>query len=194
MSDRGWVITLALAVEGGLIVAAEVLGWLLSRPPRELFTWDLGGLTWGFAATLPMIAIFLAILRWPIGPFDRIKRFTEEVLRPLLSPCTTMDLLGISILAGVGEEMFFRGVLQGTLEQKLPVWLAVLIASSLFGVMHAVTLTYALFAGIMGAYLSWVWHAADNLLAPVLAHALYDFLALVYLQQQREPPANDLTT
>ncbi len=182
-SDRRGVVLLAVGVEGGLIVAAELVGRLLGRPPLMLVRWDLPGLLWGLAATVPMVLIFLAMVRWPVGPLARIKQITDEVLVPLLSPCTVMDLLGISLLAGLGEEMLFRGVLQGWLQemQWMPPWLAILLVSVLFGLMHALTFTYALFATAMGAFMAGLWLWTDNLLAPIIAHALYDFLALLYL-------------
>lgn len=187
-SDRFGVVLLAVMVEGGLIVLAELLGLYLDRPPRALFKWNVMGLVWGFTATLPMLAMFVAMIRWPIGPLARIKHFTEEMLVPLLAPCTRMDLFGISLLAGLGEEMFFRGVLQGALQDKLSLWPGILIASALFGALHAITFTYALFATLMGIYLGWLWILSDNLLAPALAHALYDFLALLWLMRGTTPP------
>jgi membrane protease YdiL (CAAX protease family) len=180
--ERYWVVGLAIAVEGGLLVVAEGIGRLLGRPPVALLHWeDTGGLLWGLAATVPMVGLFLAIVRWPVGPLRAIQQFTDKVLCPLLAPCTVVDLAGISLLAGLGEEMMFRGVIQGGLQEFLPVGLAVAGASLLFGVLHAVTFTYAVLASLMGAYLGWLWLATGNLAAPALTHGLYDFLVLLYL-------------
>ncbi len=92
-----------------------------------------------------------------------------------------LDLFGISVLAGLGEEMLFRGLIQDVFSSSLPLWMAVALASLLFGMMHAVTPTYAVLAGLMGAYLGWLYLATGNLLGPIVAHAVYDFVALVYL-------------
>jgi membrane protease YdiL (CAAX protease family) len=51
----------------------------------------------------------------------------------------------------------------------------------LFGLLHPITPTYAVLAALMGAYLGGVWLASGNLLVPIVAHALYDFIALAYL-------------
>jgi membrane protease YdiL (CAAX protease family) len=179
--DRDTVIWLAVAIEGGLLAAAELLGWLFSQPPLTLVQWNLEGVLWGVAATVPMVLAFLAMLRWPVGPIGRIKRITEELLVPLLIPCTVTDLLGISVLAGLGEELMFRGVLLDLLRGWFGIWAAVVLTSALFGAMHALTLTYALFAAGMGAFMAGLWLWTGNLLVPIVAHALYDFLALLYL-------------
>jgi membrane protease YdiL (CAAX protease family) len=110
-----------------------------------------------------------------------VKRFSVEVLCPALAPCTAVDLVGIAALAGLGEEALFRGVLQGAFTLWWGFGPALAAASLLFGMAHAVTPAYAVLAALMGAYLGWAWYATENLLVPVLIHALYDLAVLLYL-------------
>ena len=104
----------------------------------------------------------------------------------------------ISILAGLGEEMLFRGVLQATLAEaaaksldggplagQIGDWLAAVVVAAFFGLMHAVNRSYALLAGLIGLYLGGLWIWTGNLAVPITAHALYDFLALVYVVKIR---------
>jgi membrane protease YdiL (CAAX protease family) len=86
--------------------------------------------------------------------------------------------------------MLFRGVLQQAFGNWLPVWGAIAAAALLFGLLHAVTTTYAVLAALVGAYLGWLYFLTGNLLAPIVAHALYDFVALVYLTRG---PGSDVT-
>jgi uncharacterized protein len=179
---RRTVVLFAVFIEGGLLAAASLLGWMIDRPPLRFFQWTLAAVLWGVLAALPLAALFFLLLRWPIGPFKRIQRFSEEVIRPLLAPCSVIDLLGISVLAGLGEEILFRGVFQEAFANWFNVWVGVIVASVLFGLVHAITFTYVLLATLMGAYLGCVWLWADqNLLVIVITHALYDFVALVWL-------------
>ncbi len=178
---RQTVVLLAVFVEGGLMLVATVLGWLLGQPPLEHFEWDGWAALRGAAAAVPLVLAFLVFQRWPFGPLGRIRRFSEQVVRPLLAPCSVVDLFGISVLAGLGEEMLFRAVLQGAFERWAAPWLAVTAASLLFGLLHAVTFTYAVLATLMGAYLGTVWLLTGNLLVVVVTHALYDFLVLLWL-------------
>jgi membrane protease YdiL (CAAX protease family) len=175
-------VILAIIVEGGLVVVAICLGWLLDQRPLEHFHPDARGALWGLAAAVPMLVAFLVMVRWPVGPLRGIKAFTDQVVRPLMRPCAPLDLLGISVLAGVGEEMLFRGLMQDVFVARwMPVAAGVALASVLFGLMHAVTPTYAVLAGLMGAYLGVLYLWTENLLAPMVAHGLYDFVVLVYL-------------
>jgi membrane protease YdiL (CAAX protease family) len=178
---RETIVLLAILVEGGLLVLATVLGWAFDKPPLHVMTWNATGVLEGVAAALPMVAVFFLTQRWPVGPLRRLRRFAEEVVRPVLGPCTVIDLLGISVLAGLGEEMFFRGTMQGVLSVWLDWRLALVVASVVFGLLHAVTFTYAALATLAGLYLGLAAHYTDNLLVAVVAHALYDFLVLLWL-------------
>jgi membrane protease YdiL (CAAX protease family) len=77
--------------------------------------------------------------------------------------------------------MLFRGVLQDTFRGWMPLWAAIGLSALLFGVLHAVTPTYAVLAALVGAYLGVLYLLTGNLLAPIVAHAVYDFVALVYV-------------
>ncbi len=108
---------------------------------------------------------------------------------PLFRDCRFTELAVIAALAGIGEEMLFRGVIQAAVAQQIGgprgVWLGLLVAAVLFGLLHPVTPTYAVLAGSIGLYLGWLWLACGNLLLPIITHGVYDFLALLYLVQAR---------
>jgi len=182
------LLLLAVGVEGGLAVLAWGLGCLLDLPPLHGWRWHAPDVMLGLAASLPMLVLFLLCVRWPVGPLRRIKAFSEEIIRPLFAPCGLVELALVSGLAGLGEEMFFRGFLQALLARWLGPWAALATASALFGLLHLITPTYALLATAMGAYLGWLWLANGNLLVVVVAHAVYDFIALVYLVRQPSAP------
>jgi membrane protease YdiL (CAAX protease family) len=181
--DRNRIVYLAILVEGGLIVAATVLGWLVGQPPLARFALEEDGLLLGLLGAAPMVGLFLGLKQWPLGWLADIDRFTDQVIIPLLRPCSKLDLLGIACLAGLGEEMLFRGVLQDLFREYLPLWAAIAIAGLLFGLLHAVTLSYIVLAALMGMYLGWLYEVTGNLLAPIVTHAAYDFVVLLLMVQ-----------
>jgi membrane protease YdiL (CAAX protease family) len=87
----------------------------------------------------------------------------------------------VALVAGLGEELFFRSLLQDVFARWLENWAAVTVTAVLFGLMHPITLTYGVLATLAGAYLGYVYLASGNLLVAAVAHAFYDFAALVYL-------------
>lgn len=175
--------------EGGLAVVAIVLGWLLGAPPARLIHWSANGLALGVAAALPPLAIVLVAMRLSWGPLAELVRVVDELLTPLFRGCPAWELAAISVLAGFGEEMLFRGILQlklaGWIGEPHGVWLALAATSVIFGLLHLITPTYGVVAGLIGLYLGWLWIATDNLLVPIVAHALYDAVMLIYLVRFR---------
>jgi membrane protease YdiL (CAAX protease family) len=123
--------------------------------------------------------------RSPLGGNRHLEEMMRESILPLFRECSLETLLLISLAAGVGEELLFRGVAQLGIEQASgSTWLAIAVASVLFGLAHPITKTYALLAGLIGIYFGVLLVATGNLVAPIVAHAAYDFFALVYLLRQ----------
>jgi membrane protease YdiL (CAAX protease family) len=171
----GWLF------EGGLIVVSFGLGWLLNEPPLATVKWNLASIGLGVAATGPMLVGLVLLIWLPIHPVRRLLRIVDEIGRPFFARYTLLDLAVLSLLAGFGEETLFRGVIQGAVEHRFGTWIGLVAASVLFGAVHALTPTYVVLAMLAGVYLGGVWLLTENLLVVILAHALYDFLALTYL-------------
>ena len=131
-----------------------------------------------------MLAVMLLITHFPLGPLARLNRVVNEVILPLFESCSGLDFATISLLAGVGEELLFRGVIQARLAQWLSPAAGLVLASILFGLAHTITAAYAVLATIFGLYLGGLWLWSGNLLVAITAHAIYDFLALVYLARR----------
>jgi len=175
------IVWIGVAFEGGLAIMALGLGWILGQPPLQKIHWNTLDAIWGLAATLPMLVIFIVCVRWPVGPLVRIKQFSEEFIREWFAASSLLDLAVISLLAGIGEEMLFRGVIQEALTSWLNPVIALALASLLFGLMHPITPFYIVLAAGMGAFLGWIFIVTGNLLPVIITHGLYDFLALAYL-------------
>ncbi|HLJ94956.1 MAG TPA: CPBP family intramembrane glutamic endopeptidase [Gemmataceae bacterium] len=182
---RRQVVLVAMLFEGGLGALAAGLGWLIGCPPWQVLHWNVWDALWAVAATVPLVVLFLLCMHWPVGPLARIKAIAEEFIAPLFRSCTFFDLAVISLLAGLGEEMLFRGALQGSFSRWFDAWLVLVCTSVLFGLLHWITPTYAGFATLMGGYLGWLFLESGNLLVPVVVHALYDGFALAYLVRSR---------
>jgi uncharacterized protein len=192
----------AIAFETGLIAFAATLGWLLGRWPLpgvslETDRWfeQLVAVGWGGLAAIPLILIILLLDRFPFGPWRSLQRTVDQRLLPMIRHWTVLDMLLISLAAGLGEEMLFRGLFQAGLIDWLPgtrgVVIGLVAASAVFGMCHWVSHTYAVLAGGMGLYLGVVLLFTENLLAPIVTHAVYDFAALLYLLRYR--PATDVS-
>jgi len=182
------IVRMAVFCEAGLGALAIALGWLLAEPPLARLHWSIDGVAWGLAASLPMVSLLLLITHWPGRLFAGMRATAKELIVPLFRSCSAAEMGLIAALAGIGEELLFRGVIQ----PRLADWLgsgapAILITSILFGLAHLITPMYAVLAGLIGMYLGCLMELTGSLLPPIVAHGFYDFVALVYLTRHWRP-------
>jgi membrane protease YdiL (CAAX protease family) len=184
------VTALAVAFELGLFATAVVAAWLAGRAALTAFTPSTYGTVLGLLATGPLIVVLLALRRsgWP--PIVRLRREVDEHLLPLFRGCSWWQLAAVAVAAGLGEEVLFRGLLQGLFSEWWGPAAGVLGASVLFGLAHMITPTYAALAGLVGVYLGWLAIAGGGLWAPIVAHAAYDLIALVIWVRPARPPVD----
>ena len=175
------VTRIAIVFEAGILVLALLLGMLLGTPPLRRLHVTYSGAAVGCIATAPLLLGMWMCLRSNSRPLQELMRQVRELIVPMFRGASTISLLVVSVLAGLGEELLFRGVLQFGLSHWVGMPVALAVTSVLFGLAHLITPTYAVAAGIIGAYLGGLVVLTGNLLVPVLAHALYDFVALKYL-------------
>jgi hypothetical protein len=177
------VFVAGFLVELGLVAVAAAIGALaLGSPFPFRLALDLDGLLWGLGATLPTLVLAFAFT----SPLARRLRFLRrihervcEILGPAVRAWSAQEILLLSAAAGIGEEILFRGVLQG-LSATHGLW----ISSLVFGLLHALTPAYFVLATALGFYLGWLHGATGNLLAPILVHAIYDTVALLRLRRE----------
>lgn len=183
--------------EAGLGLAAILVGLLIGHPALGGFVgasraqagWDV---LWGTAATLPLFALLVLSDLYPIGPLRSLQETMDEKVLQLFAGTSLDQLALIAFAAGLGEELLFRGVLQTALIDWTSVWWGIGLAAIIFGGCHYISHTYAVFAAAIGLYLGLLFFWTGNLVAPIVTHGLYDFLALAYLLKWRHRPGVDV--
>ncbi len=194
---RTGFLVLALVFEGGLGLGAVLLArWFHLPSPFSQIEWNLAGLAWGAGAGTSM-ALLLMLGLWIRVPWlMEMLRALDEALLPTLRRCGLLDVAFIAALAGIGEELLFRCVVQGGIAAVIGgtagPWIGLAIAAVAFGFLHPLTRGYIVVAGLFGLVLGLLWMASGNLLAPIVAHGWYDFLALQYLAHGRKPEETGL--
>lgn len=85
------------------------------------------------------------------------------------------------------EEFVFRGVIQGFVRKYYNVNRGVLIGALYFGFVHVVsiasfgigTLLYLIIATMLGVILGYLYEETDNLIVPIIAHAVYNSILFI---------------
>ncbi|MFB3853689.1 MAG: lysostaphin resistance A-like protein [Vicinamibacterales bacterium] len=179
---RLWLLGVAVVGESALAAAGYGIAWLSGGRARICWALSVASVAHGAATALAFTALlFLTLRKSPDAwPFDRFKRLSRDVLRPLFAHARPVDLAIISLAAGFGEEVLFRGALQ-------PV-VGLVPASLAFGLCHLAgrdTTPLAMWAAFAGIVLGVLKDATGGLAAPVAAHAAYDMLVLALIRSPR---------
>lgn len=185
-------LLIAMLFEGGLVAAALFIAWLVGIDPwygMSRGSYDAADFArdvlWGVAATGPAVCILMLEEQawWPA--LHDLKGQVSQLLDRLMAGARLWHLLLIAIAAGLGEELLFRGLIQAGIANLLPAgWSLIgslLIASLLFGLCHYLSHTYFVLATLAGLYFGLLMVISGSLLPAIIAHALYDFVALAYL-------------
>jgi membrane protease YdiL (CAAX protease family) len=171
--------------EASLILVAIVLGWFSGINPFETLHFSELSIAYGMIGTAPLFLMYLTLERIPMEPVVKIRRLLLDTLGPGLIRYHWTDLLILAAIAGVSEEVVFRGVIQPWMESKWGITTALLGSNIVFGLAHALTPLYFILAGLVGIYLGLAMDYGEerNLLTPIIIHGLYDFLAFIALMR-----------
>lgn len=191
----------AVLFELSLGAIALILGWTLGPDARAMIpkltlenSWPVvSGILYGCGAAIPVVIFIDLIRRLPFESVRQLERLGESGVFKALMELRGIELVLISICAGVGEELLFRGWLMGFLASggeggpssfELA---AALVASSIaFGLVHPITKLYVFIAALMGIYFGVLLIWTENLLVPIAAHAAYDAIQLIISSRHDE--------
>ena len=185
------IVKIGLIVESVLAAVALVLGsfgvYDHSQKLADISFETLRfGLTWGLIGTVPMLGYLAVFHFWPVGIFKPIREFVDNQLRPLFCNLSILQITIISLLAGCCEEILFRWCLQGGITSAIGgmtgMIAGVVVASVIFGVCHWVNFSYAFCTTVIGIFLGVLMICSGTWLAPAVTHAIFDFVALLYLR------------
>ncbi len=152
---------------------------LIYIPSVESFTWRMG-LFHALSALLPALAAIWAS-SYMVKRSARIRRVALE-FKSFLYPLSFHDVVLLAIFSALGEEFFFRGVLQGEI--------GIVGASLIFGLLHVGPkrdyLLWTGFAVILGFILGGIYILTHDIFVPVLAHFLINAVNLRFLGKLKE--------
>lgn len=177
-----------LIVLGGLIPQMFLLSFpILTRQPRRpgpftgitsaRFLIELAiaiPVAIGCIVTLSIVNYIIGLL-WP-GTSLTTEGVKDMVASPHLLLVGTVLTFSFTF-APIAEEVFFRGFLQGAFRARMPAFVAGLIQSLIFGVVHISGTVHSAIAFVLGLVLTLVYTWRKTLIAPILVHAGINFFS-----------------
>lgn len=172
---------IACLFESALILVALFLGWVADINPFESIRFTETAVFNGLLGTIPLFLIFAALYQMEIGSLQKIRRILLDTMGSNIHALHWTDLLVLAAIAGISEEVLFRGVIQPWMELSWGMAAGLLGSNVIFGLVHAVTPLYAVLAALVGIYLGLFldFGGQRNLLTPIIIHGGYDFLAFL---------------
>ena len=166
-------------------LAMLVAAWFaLRRPATELGFVAPGGQPFWIGTAVLALAMAILLYIWQSAR----KASDEEKARQAESfsdvaqyvPHTPRELnrfYGLSVTAGVVEEIVYRGFVLWYLAQFMPLWVAVVVSSVAFGFAHSYQgAPGAIRAGLTGLAFGIYYVATGSIWLPIIAHILLDVL------------------
>ncbi len=195
---------------GTFILPAFLFSYLFAG---DLFSYYGFGNRTGAVPMLLVVAMMVAVIpfinylaeinmkmQFPLAPVDRYLRAlesqAEEVMRAFTSTQSTMGLLVnvlmIGVIAAVGEELIFRGLLQRLLHEMIRnVHLAVVITAVLFSAFHFQFFSF-LPRFVLGIILGYLMVYGRSIWFPILAHFVNNVMGVVYYYFYSRGSADDM--
>lgn len=174
------LLPLAVIGEGGLAIAGGVWLYAAGYPVELGATWTAIVVGLGVAALLALVQWWLQTSAPAVGPVEAMRDLQRTVFEPLFAPLSLAEMVAISALAGIGEEILFRGAVQAAFGWP--------IAAVAFGACHlglsARGWVLGVWAALAGAGLAALAIATGGLVAPIVAHAAYDLAALIWIRRR----------
>ena len=124
--------------------------------------------------------------------FNAMFAVASERLGITADTAKTLYLWFITLWAGIGEELYFRGYVQGTLRKRHSARYAIVVAAALFGARHYMQMVlllpkYPIFAAsawvvmafALGIFLGFLYERTRSLWLPVIIHYLFNLIAVI---------------
>lgn len=169
-------------------------GWRGAGLGRRAMARDLADGVQGFLAAFTLctlIAWLTEVIVLLLAPAADLPKHT--VFETLEHPETPWfvgwtAVVGALLLAPWAEELLFRGILQSGLHRVLPAlsgslrhrWVAIVLASLLFGMMHLPVPQHVPALTVLAIILGYQYERTGSLYAPVIVHVLFNGKSLLW--------------
>lgn len=165
------------SVAGGYLLARDLdLSWIgISRPDLKGVLWI--GVGW-IGAFVSVVVLLITVLLLGLDPGqNQIQGVVAE--NPDLIPLLIVLTI---VLIGPGEELLFRGIIQGSLRERFGPVAAIILASVIFASIHFGSLTGSIADRIItigvlivpSLVFGTAYERTNNLVVPALIHGLYN--------------------
>ncbi|MFT3752986.1 MAG: type II CAAX endopeptidase family protein [Paludibacter sp.] len=123
--------------------------------------------------------MFADVETWMKSSEEQMARLTEQLLNVADFTSLCFNLILIAVIPALGEELFFRGAVQGIFRQQLNVKVAIWLTAFIFSAIHLQF--YGFFPRmLLGAFFGYLLFWSENIWLPIVAHFANNGIAIVF--------------
>jgi len=171
---------LILLSQLAIVAMGIFLIWALSVKIPDAQIEQFRAVALGSLLAIATFLLFTLIYRFG-GKFAQALLNDTRRVSGIFGGYSWLHLSCVAALAGVGEELLFRGFLQAWLSNHFTITWAILIASVIFGLLHYLSHAYFISVTLMSIAFGVAYYMTDSLLMVMVWHGVYDFIALLVL-------------
>lgn len=146
------------------------------------------GISVGVAAQFLLVPALTYPVLWLFDKdIEDVRKIAEELTNRSTSPVGVLALIVfVGIFTPISEELFFRGLLYGTLRKKLNlaprncIWVSAIIASAIFSIVHFQWILLPALFGV-GLLFNILYERTGRLAPAIWAHAGFNGVTLINL-------------
>ena len=163
-----------------VLLVSALLIWALQRPISWSGSIGPHALLSGLLAGIVLYSMmFWVSIQWLQRSTSARQLF--EQLHQLFKEIGWGGIVLLSLLAGIGEELLFRVLIQTYAVEWLGPFLGIAVASLLFGLAHYLSPLYVAMTFVIGALLGVLYLVTDSALLVMAMHFSYDVCAFALI-------------
>ncbi|WP_289644618.1 CPBP family intramembrane glutamic endopeptidase [Maribacter aestuarii] len=117
----------------------------------------------------------------PLFNFDSILGYFDIGNSIIFFHPKLLDILIVVILGPISEEIIYRFIVfKKIINLSSNPWLAILLSSVLFSVIHWTSINLVLMTFVMGMFLSYIFWKTKNIWVPIICHVTMNSIAIFY--------------
>lgn len=122
---------------------------------------------------------FAGIETWMKLSEEQLAKFTEKLVNVHNLSALTFNIFLIALIPAFGEELFFRGAIQGVLKQKTHIVFSIWMTAAIFSAIHMQFYGF-LPRLLLGAFFGYLLFWSENLWLPVVGHFMNNGVAILF--------------
>ncbi|SFR75904.1 hypothetical protein SAMN05216203_2828 [Marinobacter daqiaonensis] len=173
---------LGVLFQAGIVLLGLIPLWLFAIPVATEGLRVGEYLLWGTLAGVATYGVLLLLSMVDVLSPESLKQHIRD-LHGFVRGQSWPVLIALAVLAGIGEELLFRGVIQGWLSAHLGSAVGIIAGAVAFGLAHAMSKAYFLVATCLGLVFGIAYQLSDSLQLVMVWHAVYDLVVIVVLRR-----------